>query len=99
MEVKRTHYIDQLKRSMGNGLIKIVTGLRRSGKSYLLKKQSAFRIPDEDMMIQEKRSLKLAGDSFHKVLIVGEHTKPWRDDDGILTISIYDFLTRPEVIE
>lgn len=69
---------------------------RGSDRIYI---QSAFRIPDEDKMIQEKRSLKLAGDSFHKVLIVGEHTKPWRDDDGILTISIYDFLTRPEIIE
>ena len=38
MIVKRTTYIDQLVRSKGNGLIKIVTGIRRSGKSFLLKK-------------------------------------------------------------
>ena len=38
MIVNRTTYINQLVRSKGNGLIKIVTGIRRSGKSFLLKK-------------------------------------------------------------
>ena len=54
--------------------------------------QSACRMPDADKMEQEKRSLRLVGDSFRKLLIVGEHTKPWSDDDGIQIISIYDFL-------
>lgn len=54
--------------------------------------QSAWRMPDAYKMEQEKRSLRLVGDSFRKLLIVGEHTKPWSDDDGIQIISIYDFL-------
>lgn len=54
--------------------------------------QSAWRMPDADKMEQEKRSLRLVGDSFSKLLIVGEHTKSWSDDDGIQIISIYDFL-------
>lgn len=54
--------------------------------------QSAWRMPDADKMEQEKRSLRLASDSFRKLLIVGEHTKSWSDDDGIQIISIYDFL-------
>lgn len=54
--------------------------------------QSAWRMPDADKMEQEKRSLRLVGDSFRKLLIVGEHTKSWSDDDGIQIISIYDFL-------
>lgn len=54
--------------------------------------QSAWRMPDADKMKQEKRSLRLVADSFRKLLIVGEHTKPWSDDDGIQIISIYDFL-------
>lgn len=54
--------------------------------------QSAWRMPDADKMKQEKRSLRLVADSFRKLLIVGEHTKSWSDDDGIQIISIYDFL-------
>lgn len=36
MEVRRDRYLNQLIESQGNGLIKIVTGIRRCGKSYLL---------------------------------------------------------------
>lgn len=36
MIIKRDYYLNQLIASKHNGLIKIVTGLRRSGKSYLL---------------------------------------------------------------
>ncbi len=36
MEYKRTHYIKKLINSKHNHLIKIITGLRRVGKSYLL---------------------------------------------------------------
>lgn len=54
--------------------------------------QSAWRMPDEEKMEQEKRSLRLVDDSFRKLLVVGEHTKPWCDEDGIQILSIYDFL-------
>lgn len=47
MIVNRSKYIDQLVRSKGNGLIKIVTGLRRSGKSFLLKKLFRQHLLDE----------------------------------------------------
>ena len=36
MEIKRDLYLDKLIRSMHNGMIKVVTGIRRCGKSYLL---------------------------------------------------------------
>ena len=36
MEIKRDRYLQQLIDSQGNGLIKIITGIRRCGKSYLL---------------------------------------------------------------
>ena len=54
--------------------------------------QSAYKMPDAEKMEQEKRSLKLVDDSFHKLIVVGEHTKPWSDENGIQIVSIYDFL-------
>lgn len=54
--------------------------------------QSAWRMPDAEKMEQEKRSLRLVDDSFRKLLIVGEHTKQWSDENGIQIMSIYDFL-------
>ena len=36
-EIKRDYYLEQLIKREGNGLIKIVTGIRRCGKSYLLR--------------------------------------------------------------
>lgn len=54
--------------------------------------QSAWRMPDAEKMEQEKRTLRLVDDSFRKLLIVGEHTKQWSDENGIQIMSIYDFL-------
>ena len=36
MEIKRDYYLEQLISKMNNGLVKVVTGMRRCGKSYLL---------------------------------------------------------------
>ena len=36
MEIKRDYYLKKLIDRENNGLIKIVTGIRRCGKSYLL---------------------------------------------------------------
>ena len=37
MEIQRQFYLDELLRKQGNGFVKIITGLRRCGKSYLLR--------------------------------------------------------------
>ncbi|MBQ6451554.1 MAG: AAA family ATPase [Solobacterium sp.] len=36
MEINRDHYLRQLTDRLHNGMVKVITGLRRSGKSYLL---------------------------------------------------------------
>ncbi|MCM1126890.1 MAG: AAA family ATPase, partial [Lachnospiraceae bacterium] len=36
MEIKRDYYLEQLKIRKDNGMIKIITGIRRCGKSFLL---------------------------------------------------------------
>lgn len=54
--------------------------------------QSAYQIPDEAKEAQEKSSLKSLNDSFNKIVLVHDVIKPARDNDGILTMSVYDFL-------
>lgn len=56
--------------------------------------QSAYKMPDTEKikMEKEKRSLKLVDDSFRKIIVVGEHTKTWSDENSIQIVSIYDFL-------
>ena len=36
--IRRDAYVEKLLRLMGNGNVKVVTGIRRCGKSYLLDK-------------------------------------------------------------
>mgnify|MGYP004478465425 FL=1 len=38
MEIKRNNYLEQLISYRFDGLVKVITGIRRCGKSYLLKK-------------------------------------------------------------
>ncbi len=59
-------------------------------KKYYI--QSAFSLPDEAKIQQEKASLLNVADSFKKIIVVKDVIKPQRDDDGIATISLYDFL-------
>jgi predicted AAA+ superfamily ATPase len=59
--------------------------------------QSAWRMPDDEKIEQEKRSLRLIGDSFRKLIIVGEHAKSWSDENGIQIVSIYDFLLNNDI--
>ena len=54
--------------------------------------QSAFRIPDEEKEEQEKRPLNSIDDSFKKIVLVRDVVKTSRDENGIVTMSIYDFL-------
>lgn len=54
--------------------------------------QSAYRMPDEEKMKQEEASLRYIDDSFKKIIIVGEDTPVMRNEAGITTIGIYDFL-------
>lgn len=54
--------------------------------------QSAFQIPDQEKERQEKESLNNVDDSFKKIVLVRDVVKTSRDEKGIVTMSIYDFL-------
>ena len=61
--------------------------------------QSAFSLPDSEKRAQEKASLINVKDSFKKIIIVKDVVKPFHDNDGILTMSIYDFLLDEHSLE
>ena len=71
MEIKRDRYLDTLISKEHNGLIKVITGMRRCGKSYLLftlfKKHLLSEGVDEDHIIE------IAFDAFEN--------KKYRDPD------------------
>ena len=61
--------------------------------------QSAFTLPDETKIRQETASLTRIGDSFKKIIVVGDDIMPKRDENGIVTIGLMDFLLRPDCLD
>lgn len=61
--------------------------------------QSALSIPDREKEIQESRSLTNINDSFKKIIVVKDHIMPRRNEQGILTIGLFDFLLRKDSLE
>ncbi len=61
--------------------------------------QSALSIPDREKEIQESRSLMNINDSFKKIIIVKDHIMPRRNEDGILTIGLFDFLLKEDSLD
>lgn len=200
MEIKREYYLNKLIKRQNNGLIKVITGIRRCGKSYLLntlfynyliesaqrydikgkdyietpKKyyfsdlglrnarinfrqfeqthsmenviynelrmrgysvdagvvpivekdkdgkvvrkalevdfvcnlgsaryyiQSAYSLPDEAKRNQEIRPFRKIDDSFKKIVVTKDIVPTHYDENGILTVNIYEFLLNPRSIE
>ncbi len=56
--------------------------------------QSAFSLPTPEKMKQETNSLRRIDDGFEKIVIVGEHLISNHDDNGILFMSIYEFMMK-----
>ena len=61
--------------------------------------QSAFSMPTEEKRIQKKASLVNINDSFKKIIIVKDIVNVTRDEEGITTMSIYDFLLKENSLE
>lgn len=152
MVIARDLYLNQLIAGRGNGLIKVVTGIRRCGKSYLLFKlfydylvsQGVGRdhiidVALDDYMNEELREPHailryvrehiVDGDlhyvlldevqlipqfhevlnsllhvrnvdiSFKKIIVVKDDIMPKRDDRGIVTMGILDFLLNSDSLD
>lgn len=61
--------------------------------------QSAFGMQTEEKQAQEKASLINVNDSFKKIIIVKDVVNVNRDETGITTMSIYDFLLKENSLE
>lgn len=61
--------------------------------------QSAYRMDSSEKMKQERASLLKVDDSFKKIIILGEECPITRDEQGITTIGIYDFLLKENSLE
>lgn len=66
-----------------------------SQRSYI---QSAFMMPTDAKERQESASLLNIDDSFRRIIIVKDYIKPKRNDAGIATIGLLDFLLNPELL-
>ena len=49
--------------------------------------------------MQEQASLRKVGDSFKKIVVVGDDVGIRRNEEGITTMSIYDFLLNETSLE
>lgn len=58
--------------------------------------QSAFSMPTEEKLNQEERPLLKINDAFKKIIIVKDYIKRTRNENGIITMSIFDFLLDPD---
>lgn len=61
--------------------------------------QSSYSIPDEVKRAQEIRPFRKIDDSFKKIIITKDIVPAQYDENGILTLNIYDFLLNPSSIE
>ena len=60
--------------------------------------QSALDMTDEAKAARELRPLLGVRDSFRKIVVSKTLAHPWTDDDGVLHMGIYDFLTNEDIV-
>lgn len=60
--------------------------------------QSAYNIPTEEKMAQEQASLLSINDAFRKIIIVNQPIMSGYNEQGILMLSLQDFLMSPEKV-
>ena len=61
--------------------------------------QSAYALPSQEKVEQEERSLKSISDSFHKIVVVMDDILLRRNETGVVTMSLKDFLTKADSLE
>ena len=70
MEIRRDFYLDKLIKRKNNGLIKVITGIRRCGKSYLL--NNIFYNHLLESGVEADHIIRFAFDSADDLHLIGE---------------------------
>lgn len=102
MIIKRQHYLGivdigmvEIREADKNGKmirkqLEVDFVVNQGSKRYYIK--SALALPTKEKEAQESASLLKTGDSFRKIIIGKDDIKPKRNEDGILTLGLKDFL-------
>lgn len=61
--------------------------------------QSAYSIPDAEKKAQEIRPFKKIEDSFKKIIVTKDIVPTVYDENGVLTVNVYDFLLDKNIFE
>ncbi len=61
--------------------------------------QSAFAIPTQEKKDQESASLRFIADGFKKIIVVKDNIVSHYDENGVLLLSLFDFLLKPESLD
>ena len=69
----------------------------RGAQKYYI--QSAYAMPTAEKEEQEKKSLIHIQDSFQKIVLVKDDIHIRRDEDGVITMGVYDFLLHPDRLQ
>jgi len=69
----------------------------QGSKRYYI--QSALEIPSKEKYEQETNSLNRIPDSFKKIIVVKDRIKLKRDESGVVTMSIFDFLLNQDSLD
>ena len=70
MDIRRDFYLEKLIKRKSNGLIKVITGIRRCGKSYLL--NNIFYHLLLDSGVEADHIIRFAFDSADELYLIGE---------------------------
>ena len=103
MKIERPVYLNELIRTKDSDgkpirvTLEVDFVANKGSKRYYI--QSAWRIPDEEKLQQETRSLNAISDSFKKIVVTGENIRLKRDENGIATIPIIQFLKDPNSLD
>lgn len=61
--------------------------------------QSAYSLPTAEKREQEMQPLRKIKDSFKKIIVTKDIVPATYDENGVLTINVYDFLLKADVLE